>query len=123
MARVQSSINRMFKRILFSCQKFCFKGENNYLSSYRTQKSFNLIIQKWIPLFNKFKVDIPLSCPLHPERDIYHVIHQSKFQVDPRKWSCSLCGKSFHREPFLDLHMLKKHQDKLQLVNKIRCRL
>ncbi|XP_046639618.1 uncharacterized protein LOC124320770 [Daphnia pulicaria] len=81
----------------------------------------NFVSKKWIPLFNKFKVDIPLSCPLHPERDIYHVIHQSKFQVDPRKWSCSLCGKSFHREPFLDLHMLKKHQDKLQLTEDSVC--
>ncbi|XP_032787663.2 uncharacterized protein LOC116925142 [Daphnia magna] len=81
----------------------------------------NFVSKKWIPLFNKFKVEVPLSCPLHPERDIYHVIHQSKFQAGTTKWSCSICGKSFHREPFLDLHMLKKHQDKLQLTEDSVC--
>ena len=75
-------------------------------------------MQKWYPIFNKFKVDIPLNCPLNPERDMFHSFHQSKVQEDPAKWSCALCGKKFHSELFLELHMLKKHKDKLILVIK-----
>jgi hypothetical protein len=73
-------------------------------------------MQKWTPIFDKYKLDIPLSCPLNPERDIFHVFHQSKISANPRRWSCGICGKSFYKELFLDLHFFRKHPEKLFLV-------
>ena len=36
------------------------------------------------------------------------------FQVN--LWTCGLCGKSFYREPYLDMHMANKHSDALLKV-------
>ena len=32
-------------------------------------------------------------------------------------WTCGLCGKSFYREPYLDLHMAKSHYDQTSNVS------
>ena len=56
-------------------------------------------------------VDLPLSCPLHPERDglLYH--ERQKKVIRSNAWRCRLCGKTFVSEMYLDQHLDRKHGD------------
>jgi len=81
----------------------------------------NFVFQKWTPIFEKYKVEIPLDCPLHPHRDVFDAFHRSKFHVTSHHWGCFQCGKSFFSEQYLDLHLLKKHQDQISLVEDSVC--
>ena len=80
---------------------------------------------------------MPDQCPLHFSRDVFSAQELAKlhyrvyifseieneikfletfhfFQVN--LWTCGLCGKSFYREPYLDMHMANKHSDALLKV-------
>ncbi len=35
----------------------------------------------------------------------------AKLHYRTNLWTCGICGKSFYREPYLDLHMAKLHSD------------
>jgi len=81
----------------------------------------NFVLQKWTPIFKKYKVEIPLDCPLHPLRDIFDSFHRSKGRIHSKQWSCLLCGKSFFSEQYLDLHLLNKHHNKISVVEDSVC--
>lgn len=61
------------------------------------------------PIFKKFEVKMPLNCPLHFNRDVFKVQELAKLHYRVNLWTCGLCGKSFYREPYLDMHMDKAH--------------
>jgi len=81
----------------------------------------NFVFQKWTPIFKKYKVEIPLDCPLHPLRDMFDSFHKSKVRVHSKQWSCFLCGKSFFSEQYLDLHLLNKHHNRISLMEDSVC--
>ena len=66
-------------------------------------------------------MDIPLDCPLHPARDVYHPFHQAKVNVAHGHWSCAICGKAFVTERYLDLHLSTKHHDIITIVEDTVC--
>ena len=70
----------------------------------------------WRPIFKKFDVKMPDQCPLHFSRDVFSAQELAKLHYRVNLWTCGLCGKSFYREPYLDMHMASKHSQALAKV-------
>lgn len=62
---------------------------------------------------------MPEHCPLHFSRDVFNVQELGKLQYRVNLWTCGICGKSFFKEPYLDLHMAEHHSDILHVVRMI----
>ncbi|XP_070576029.1 uncharacterized protein [Ptychodera flava] len=58
-------------------------------------------------------VDVPVSCPLLPARDMYLGNENHKSQETISKWSCHYCGKAFMTEQTLDVHFDNRHSDQV----------
>ncbi|XP_055381695.1 uncharacterized protein LOC129612201 [Condylostylus longicornis] len=67
-----------------------------------------IIHSKWQPILDQYKVKLPIDCPFHKIRDIFWPIQKAKKKNRPTQWTCSLCGKSFFSEKYIDDH-LEKH--------------
>ncbi|RZF34739.1 hypothetical protein LSTR_LSTR007791 [Laodelphax striatellus] len=80
-----------------------------------------LIQKKWIPVLEKYQVQIPLDCPFHPIRDIFRPQQTAKLQHRPSQWTCGFCGKSFYGENFLDLHFDNRHKSKINMAEDAVC--
>mmetsp|Transcript_145522 Transcript_145522/g.267449 ORF Transcript_145522/g.267449 Transcript_145522/m.267449 type:complete len:290 (-) Transcript_145522:64-933(-) len=63
------------------------------------------------------KVSLPSGCLLDPARDMYSVQEKAKRRRESGypdvTWKCSMCGKIFKSEYYLDLHMERQHADLL----------
>ncbi|GLV41585.1 uncharacterized protein CBL_06814 [Carabus blaptoides fortunei] len=80
-----------------------------------------IIQSKWMPVLEKYKVNIPLECPFHPQRDIFGPQQSAKHQHRPSQWTCGFCGKSFFEERFLDMHFDNRHKSNVNMVEDAVC--
>lgn len=82
-----------------------------------------IICKMWKPVLDKFGVKLPLQCPLHFGRDVF--FGQESAKVPPARaatpWTCRTCGKAFHGEPYLDLHIARRHPELLRHVRTKSC--
>jgi len=69
-----------------------------------------IIQAKLTPIFQKYNIEIPIECPLHPKRDLFLPQENAKIRHRPTQFTCSLCGKSFYEEKYLDLHFDNRHK-------------
>ncbi|KAJ8934191.1 hypothetical protein NQ314_013508, partial [Rhamnusium bicolor] len=80
-----------------------------------------IIQNKWIPILEKFKVNLPLECPFHPLRDIFGPQQAAKKQHRPSQWTCGICGKSFFEEKYLDIHFDNRHKGYINMAEDAVC--
>ena len=57
--------------------------------------------------------ELPSTCQLHPEQDMYADHENHKHEETRMDWKCSYCGKHFKTEFYLDKHMHNMHKDKI----------
>lgn len=76
---------------------------------------------KLLPVLDKFNVKLGLECPFHPARDLFAPQQTIKQQDRPSQWTCSLCGKSFYEEKFLDLHFENRHAERINTAEDAVC--
>ena len=62
---------------------------------------------------NEKNISLSESCPLHPSRDRFREWEDHKHMVSRTQWQCQYCHKLFKSESFLDLHMTRKHMDRV----------
>ncbi|XP_043288780.1 uncharacterized protein [Venturia canescens] len=80
------------------------------------------IVQKrWLPILKKYQVELPLECPFHESRDIFHPQQAAKFQHRTSQWTCGLCGKSFYAEKHLDAHFDSRHRSNINMAEDAVC--
>ena len=72
--------------------------------------------QKLYSLYKSVQAEIPETCILNKERDIYSIQEDQKFMEPSSKWYCNICGKGFITEYFLDLHFTNRHKEYLRQV-------
>ena len=53
------------------------------------------------------------ECPLRKSRDLYFYQEKYKTFEHNAKWTCDVCGKSFYKQEYVDLHMERKHSNLL----------
>ncbi|RZC41130.1 hypothetical protein BDFB_009094, partial [Asbolus verrucosus] len=80
-----------------------------------------IIQNKWIPILEKYKVNLPIECPFHPIRDIFGPQQAAKQQHRPSQWTCGLCGKSFFEEKYLDMHFDNRHKGYINMAEDAVC--
>ncbi|XP_046745585.1 uncharacterized protein LOC124410907 [Diprion similis] len=80
-----------------------------------------IVQKKWIPVLNKYQVELPLECPFHRTRDIFHPQQAAKYQHRPSQWTCGLCGKSFYEERHLDMHFDNRHKGDINMAEDAVC--
>jgi len=56
---------------------------------------------------------LPWDCPFNPIHDLFFTQEQSKQTIHNTQWKCSVCGKLFKSEFYLDRHFDRKHEDML----------
>ena len=61
---------------------------------------------------------MPKQCPLHFSHDVFSIQELAKLHYRTNLWTCGICGKSFYREPYLDMHISNKHSESLLMVRK-----
>ncbi|XP_012266165.2 uncharacterized protein LOC105691921 [Athalia rosae] len=80
-----------------------------------------IVQKKWIPVLKKYQVELPLDCPFHRTRDIFHPQQAAKYQHRPSQWTCGLCGKSFYEERHLDMHFDNRHKSDINMAEDAVC--
>lgn len=73
-----------------------------------------IITEKLYSLYKSVQAEIPETCILNKERDIYSIQEDQKFMEPSSKWYCNICGKGFITEYFLDLHFTNRHKEYLR---------
>lgn len=72
------------------------------------------IIEKYLtPFVERERYEIPRTCKLHPESDLFGDQEKHKVQLDVNEWQCGYCKKSFLSEEFLDKHFDSRHYNLL----------
>lgn len=69
-----------------------------------------------MPYVEKERYQIPRSCRLHPDNDLYGDQEQHKVHIDVYEWQCGYCKKRFYEEKFLDKHFDNRHHNLLNVV-------
>ncbi|KAG5683436.1 hypothetical protein PVAND_012717 [Polypedilum vanderplanki] len=69
-----------------------------------------IVQTKLTPIFQKYKIEIPIECPFHQNRDLFLPQENAKIRNRPTQFTCGFCGKSFYEEKFLDLHFDNRHK-------------
>ena len=82
------------------------KGECSREVSRKIRK---LIWEEVFPTIGLKLSDLPSSCPLHPDLDMYAQQEKNKVELDHREWQCKYCQKRFVSEKYMDRHMDNKH--------------
>ena len=72
-----------------------------------------------MPYVEKERYQIPRTCRLHPENDLYRDQEQHKIRIDVYEWQCGYCKKRFYEEKFLDKHFDNRHHNLLNVVGSI----
>lgn len=69
-----------------------------------------IVQSKLTPIFQKYKIDIPIECPFHQSRDLFLPQENAKIRNRPTQFTCGFCGKSFYEEKYLDMHFDNRHK-------------
>ncbi|XP_055632990.1 uncharacterized protein LOC129773412 isoform X2 [Toxorhynchites rutilus septentrionalis] len=80
-----------------------------------------IVQSKWLPILEKYQVQLPLECPFHPLRDIFGPQQSAKKQHRPSQWTCGFCGKSFFEEKHLDMHFESRHRSNINMAEDAVC--
>lgn len=69
--------------------------------------------KNFFPVFESHGINMSTECPLRKSRDLYFYQEKYKTFEHNAKWTCDVCGKSFYKQEYVDLHMERKHSNLL----------
>lgn len=67
----------------------------------------HIIMKKFLPILDRYRVTLPLECPFHPQRDIFWWPQRDSSEME--EWTCPACGQKFHCEQLFAGHWDKTH--------------
>ncbi|KAK6185514.1 hypothetical protein SNE40_007730 [Patella caerulea] len=94
---------------------------NNRCSRQKSRIVRNVINSKMVLPFELLDAELPISCPLHPHRDMYRIQEDNKIMESMSKWTCNYCGKAFVAEDFVDKHFDNRHMNEIVAKENIVC--
>ncbi|XP_021355021.1 uncharacterized protein LOC110451372 [Mizuhopecten yessoensis] len=82
----------------------------------RCSKSLSRIVrqqvkERLLPHYEEFKMKMPDSCPLSPNRDVYMMQEEKVFIESSSRYKCNVCGKAFISQFYIDMHFDNRHPD------------
>ncbi|XP_062102896.1 uncharacterized protein LOC133813878 [Humulus lupulus] len=79
--------------------------------------AWKIIEEYLIPFVEKHQYQIPKSCKLHPDNDLFRDHEQHKIRIDVDEWKCGYCRKSFYEEKYIDNHFELRHNNLLNVTH------
>ncbi|XP_030484879.2 uncharacterized protein LOC115701269 [Cannabis sativa] len=86
-----------------------------HCSRERSRAASKIIEEYLIPFIEKHQYQIPKSCRLHPDNDLFRDQEQHKIRIDVDEWKCGYCRKSFYEERYIDKHFEQRHNNLLNV--------
>ncbi|XP_010555915.1 PREDICTED: uncharacterized protein LOC104825306 [Tarenaya hassleriana] len=80
-----------------------------HCSRERSRAAWKIVQEYLMPFVEKDRYQLPTSCRLHRDNDIYREQEEHKMHVDINEWQCGYCQKTFYEEKFLDKHFDNRH--------------
>lgn len=70
-----------------------------------------------MPYVEKERYQLPTTCRVHRDNDIYREQEEHKVHSDINEWRCGFCKKAFYDEKYLDKHFDSRHYNLLNAVH------
>ncbi|KAF4385817.1 hypothetical protein F8388_010373 [Cannabis sativa] len=86
-----------------------------HCSRERSRAASKIIEEYLVPFIEKHQYQIPKSCRLHPDNDLFRDQEQHKIRIDVDEWKCGYCRKSFYEERYIDKHFEQRHNNLLNV--------
>lgn len=87
----------------------------------RSAVVWEILSEKFYPVYEQYELTVPVKCPFHSERNMYYHVELNKEKISNSNWKCNICGKQFYGENFLYYHMDRKHREKFQTKKEHIC--
>lgn len=98
------------------------KGYAGHICSRAHSKVIQKIVEEeLIPIYERNDYVMPKHCPINQERNMYIIQERNKLQISYTKWTCTMCGKSFYEERYIDKHFDLKHNEYILQGNQVIC--
>lgn len=110
-----------YENLVYYITLFTVLGYNDGCSRERSRVVRSVITEKIYPLYKSVQAEIPDTCILNKERDIYAIQEDQKYNEPPNKWYCNICGKGFMAEYYLDLHFTNRHKEYIRQGEDVIC--
>jgi hypothetical protein len=82
-----------------------------------SRQARNIFLNDIFPSVNIKASDLPESCPLHTDFDMYKSQESNKYMEHSSEWQCKYCGKKFVSEKYIDKHMDNYHRTLIPVRN------
>lgn len=77
---------------------------------------FKYLMQYLMPFVEHEEYQLPSTCRLHHDNDMFREQEEHKIRADTNEWRCGFCKKSFYAEKYLDQHFDNRHSN---LINDV----
>lgn len=77
---------------------------------------FVVAVKYLMPYVEKERYQLPSTCRVHRDNDIYREQEEHKLRSDINEWRCGFCKKAFYEEKYLDKHFDSRHYNLLNAV-------
>ncbi|CAL9224040.1 unnamed protein product [Arabidopsis halleri] len=84
-----------------------------HCSRERSRVAWKIIQEYLMPYVVKERYQLPTTCRVHRDNDIYREQEEHKVHSDINEWRCGFCKKAFYEEKYLDKHFDSRHYDLL----------
>lgn len=88
---------------------FCASSGVSGCERARSRMARKVLRRHVLPHLTAAEVELPTSCRLHPNHDMYRDQEDHKHKVRTGYWKCGYCSKLFRTEEYLDKHMGNRH--------------
>lgn len=89
----------------------CISGVVSHCPRDNSRRVRNFFSSDVFPVLGTTPADLPKSCALHPDFDMYKVHEDHKVFDHNSDWRCQYCNKRFVSEKYLDRHMERTHSN------------
>jgi hypothetical protein len=84
-----------------------------HCSRERSRVAWKIIQEYLMPYVEKERYQLPSTCRVHRDNDIYREQEEHKLRSDINEWRCGFCKKAFYEEKYLDKHFDSRHYNLL----------
>ncbi|XP_035209721.1 uncharacterized protein LOC118184192 isoform X1 [Stegodyphus dumicola] len=84
----------------------------------------DVVQKRFLPVVERYRVSLPLECPLHPKRDMFWWLQtelEATKTAGEETWHCPVCGKKFRCENTFVTHWDASHSRTMGMTEETVC--
>ena len=119
----KQSMTPKFKQAQQISRRDINNGGNKKLCELESSAFIRRVLdESFYPVYAKYNLAVPNTCPFHKTRNIFHVVEQNRrYPHDGDRPKCGFCGKSFYTDTTFHHHVIRKHSDTFDTSNTTLC--